>query len=151
MSELRWQKDRSKCHGIGWKPRASTFPELFWGIHIWREGRVLRCSLFPSALLLICNAFLTCGCPSCHDRAHEEANAARKLTAEQRKVKKIKSLKKTFHRGYTYLYIGRCPDWASVSLRNTKTFSKCSRQNHWYKAYLTSALLSLMILVYIKS
>lgn len=51
------------------------------------------------ALPLICNAFLTCGCPSCHDRAHEEANAARKLTAEQRKVKKIKKLKEDISQG----------------------------------------------------
>ncbi|KAK2084215.1 U4/U6 small nuclear ribonucleoprotein Prp3 [Saguinus oedipus] len=53
----------------------------------------------PKALPLIFNAFLTCGCPSCHDRAHEEANAARKLTAEQRKVKKIKKLKEDISQG----------------------------------------------------
>lgn len=56
----------------------------------WQRDRTLP---------LIGNAFLTCGCPSCHDRAHEEANAARKLTAEQRKVKKIKKLKEDISQG----------------------------------------------------
>ncbi|XP_023615063.1 U4/U6 small nuclear ribonucleoprotein Prp3-like isoform X3 [Myotis lucifugus] len=56
----------------------------------WQKDRTLP---------LIFNAFLTCGCPSCHDRAHEEANAARKLTAEQRKVKKIKKLKEDISQG----------------------------------------------------
>jgi len=32
-------------------------------------------------------------------RAHEEANAARKLTAEQRKAKKIKKLKEDVSQG----------------------------------------------------
>lgn len=81
----------------GWGP-GHCLSRPSWGPY-WREGRVLCCSLFPLALPLICNAFLTCGCPSCHDRAHEEANAARKLTAEQRKVKKIKKLKEDISQG----------------------------------------------------
>lgn len=93
------KKTEVSAMGLGGNPGQVPFPDSSGGIHIWREGRVLCCSLFPSALPLIFNAFLTCGCPSCHDRAHEEANAARKLTAEQRKVKKIKKLKEDISQG----------------------------------------------------
>lgn len=37
--------------------------------------------------------------PLCVSRAHEEANAARKLTAEQRKEKKVKKLKEDLSQG----------------------------------------------------
>lgn len=45
-------------------------------------------------------------------RAHEEANAARKLTAEQRKEKKVKKLKEDLTDGihiavYRYSLVGR--------------------------------------------
>ena len=48
--------------------------------------------------------------PPC--RAHEEANAARKLTAEQRKEKKVKKLKEDLTNGvsiavYRCVFVGR--------------------------------------------
>lgn len=99
VSRVRWGRVGWSAVGWGGMGRApvlsfQTLPGL-----LWEEGRVLCCSLFPLALPLIGNAFLTCGCPSCHDRAHEEANAARKLTAEQRKVKKVKKLKEDISQG----------------------------------------------------
>lgn len=50
-------------------------------------------------LLWDAGGFGACRIPVCACRAHEEANAARKLTAEQRKAKKVKKLKEDVSQG----------------------------------------------------
>lgn len=114
------KKTEVSAMGLGGNPGQVPFELSSGGSIFGGRGEFSRCSLFPSALLLIFNAFLTCRSPSCHDRAHE-GQCCQKLTAEQRRSRKLKSLRRYFT-GYTYLYIGRCPDWASLSTEIPKHF-----------------------------
>lgn len=89
-SERRWPRDRSRDQSSS----VSLFPLISWTV-VWSVRSGMRLWTLPGRLLC---------------RAHEEANAARKLTAEQRKEKKVKKLKEDLSDGvhiavYRYVFV----------------------------------------------
>lgn len=131
MSELRWQKDRSKCHGLGGHPGQVSFPKSSGGSIFGGRGESSVALSFPQPCLWSSMPFSLVDVLPVTTERMKRPTLPENLQQNRERSRKLKSLKKTFHRGYTYLYIGRCPDWASLFLRNTKAFSKCPRQNHW--------------------
>lgn len=139
MSELRWQKDRSKCHGLGGYLGQVSFPESSGGSIFGGRGESSVALSFPQPCLWSSMPFSLVDVLPVTTERMKRPTLPENLQQNRERSRKLKSLKKTFHRGYTYLYIGRCPAWASLSFRNTKAFAKCPvvRKYSWHQPLLS--------------
>lgn len=136
------KKTEVSAMGLGGNPGQVPFPDSSGGSIFGGRGEFSVALSFPQPCLWSSMPFSLVDVLPVTTERMKRPTLPENLQQNRERSRKLKSLKKTFHRGYTYLFIGRCPNWASLFLRNTKTFSRWLRQNHWCKAYLIAALLS---------